>query len=1300
MNRDGISIEDVQQTPEQAFGRPDVSRGISGNRFVLSATITYTILALAWIFLSDQLLSVFTDVGSIQWLSTAKGVFFVLATAAGYFISLRVALAANLHGRESALANLASGITPGQHFRWLRYVFAIGITAAMLIVRWLMPISLNVELMLILFMFPIILSALLGGLGPGLVSTAVAAGGVAYLATNAAHALTDATGYELLQWCFLVFNGVAVSLLSEILRASLMKEEANRRMLTAVVTGSSDAIFVKDVQGRYVLANLAAAGIIGKPLHEILGRNDMTLFPEATAREILVKDRFVVASGRIGNHVERIGTHDGKELVFWVTKGPLFDDDGKASGLFGISRDITEREKSHAALKASESAMREAQRLARVGSWAWDLATGVHTWSDEVYQIYGRDSGLPPAGYPAVQQYFTPESWDGLASAAEKGVSQGMPYECDAEVVRPDGSHRWITARGQASKDASGKVIELHGTVQDITERKLAALKLQVSEERFQMAIEATSDGMWDWDLRTGVIYRTPNYYAVCGIPAEEDTQDFEFFKRTVHPDDLPHAVAAIEAHRQGKTPGVEYEYRLVTPSGEIKWMRAKGRVVQRDAAGKPVRMIGTLSDLTEKKLIEAALAGREVQLARVIEGSDQGYWDWNVVTNVFVVSPQWEKMLGFEAGEMKVEPENWPNLVHPDDLSVALESIQRHLSGEAPFHEAEIRCRTKSGEWRWILTRGRVVEWTTDGKPLNMAGTHTDITARKAFELAQREQAAVFESSYEGIMVCGPDGRIVKVNPAFTRITGYSLSEVQGQLPSMLSSDRHDDAYYRNMWDSLANRNFWRGEIWNRRKSGEVFPELLSISVVRDTTGNALHYIGVFSDISQFKDHEAELDRIAHYDPLTGTPNRRLLADRLDQAIIRASRNSHTLAVCYLDLDGFKEVNDQHGHTAGDKLLVGVTNNLKHMLRAEDTLARIGGDEFVLLMTELLSPEECMQVLERVLHAVKQPVEINGLLLSVSASIGVSLFPQDHVDADTLLRHADQAMYMAKEAGKNRYHLFDPESDRKAQLHRKYVDRLRIALEQEEFVLYYQPKVDLLSGEIVGAEALIRWQHPEKGLVSPAEFLPHVNGSNLEKSVGEWVINTALNQAEVWHQLGLRVSVSANISAAHLLQPDFHDRLKVALARHPAVPASLFELEVLETAAIGDINQAVTILRHCRELGVRFALDDFGTGYSSLTYLRKLPVDTLKIDQSFVRDMLNDPDDLGIVEGVIRLAGAFNRQVIAEGVETLEHGAALVRMGCHLAQGYGIARPMPAEKFADWCARWQSEGAWRTLNG
>lgn len=702
-------------------------------------------------------------------------------------------------------------------------------------------------------------------------------------------------------------------------------------------------------------------------------------------------------------------------------------------------------------------------------------------------------------------------------------------------------------------------------------------------------------------------------------------------------------------------------------------------------------RALAASEALLERRVIErtAQLRSSEQQLARVLEGADQGYWDWNLQTNEFRVSARWETMLGYEPGELKVAPEHWHEVVHADDLPKATASIERHLAGLLPLHEAEFRCRTKQGEWRWILTRGRVVTRAEDGTPLMMSGTHTDVTERKLAELAQRESAVVFESSYEGIMVANVQGLITKINPAFTRITGYTDAEVMGRSPAMLSSGRHDKAFYQAFWASLIQKGYWHGEIWNRRKAGDLYATLQSVSAVRDANGQVLHYISVFADITHLKTHAAELDRVAHFDPLTGLPNRRLLSDRLQQTMQRSARSGKSSAVCFLDLDGFKSINDQLGHAAGDRLLVGVAEHLKAVLRGEDTLARLGGDEFVILLSEVSSLKEGATILDRVLQAVRQPVHVDGRVLSTSASIGVSLFPDDNVDPETLLRHADQTMYLAKQAGKNRYQLFDPEVDRRAHLRREQLDRLRLALQQGELLLHYQPKVNLTNGDVVGAEALIRWMHPERGLLPPAEFLPQVQGSDLEQDLGEWVIETALTQMAAWAAQGLPLPVSVNISARHLLQADFCARLAPALQRHPGVRAADLELEVLETAAISDMQQAVQILHDCMALGVQFSLDDFGTGYSSLTYLRKLPVHTLKIDQSFVRNMLADPEDMGIVRGVIQLASAFNRRVIAEGVETMEHGRALVAMGCHFAQGYGIARPMPAAAMQAWRDEW-----------
>lgn len=706
--------------------------------------------------------------------------------------------------------------------------------------------------------------------------------------------------------------------------------------------------------------------------------------------------------------------------------------------------------------------------------------------------------------------------------------------------------------------------------------------------------------------------------------------------------------------------------------------------------------VLGT--DITERRQAEIALRDSEQRLERVLAGADQGYWDWHLKTNEFKVSGRWETMLGYQPGEMNVATSHWPELVHPDDLPVAQASIERHLSGLSEKHEAEIRCRTKAGGWRWILTRGSVVELADDGSPLVMSGTHTDITERKKFEIAQLEATSVFENSYEGIMVANEEGLISKINPAFTRITGYDGASVIGKSPKILSSGRHDAQFYQDFWGALRQHDFWQGEIWNRRKNGELFVALQSVTVARDQNGRIQHYICVFTDISPLKAHEMELDRAANYDSLTALPNRRLLSDRLHQSIVHSSRNGKLSAVCFLDLDGFKTVNDRYGHAVGDQLLLGVGEHLKGVLRADDTLARLGGDEFVVLFTDISSPEECSQVLDRLLLAVRKPVRVAGYQLTISASIGVSLYPADDADPDTLLRHADQAMYLAKQAGKNRYQLFDPESDRVAQSHRAYLDSLRQALQGGEFMLFYQPKVDMVSGEVIGAEALARWQHLERGILPPGEFLPHLQGSELEVSFGEWVIETALSQMEAWLAEDLHMKVSVNISATHLLQVDFVERLGLALSRHPLVAPAKLELEILETAALGDMHKAVQVLHRCMELGVRFSLDDFGTGYSSLTYLRKLPVDTLKIDQSFVRDMLIDPDDLGIVHGVIQLASAFHRQVIAEGVETMEHGSMLRKMGCRFAQGYGIAKPMPADQMHVWCTNWTTARAWTVI--
>lgn len=457
--------------------------------------------------------------------------------------------------------------------------------------------------------------------------------------------------------------------------------------------------------------------------------------------------------------------------------------------------------------------------------------------------------------------------------------------------------------------------------------------------------------------------------------------------------------------------------------------------------------------------------------------------------------------------------------------------------------------------------------------------------------------------------------------------------------------------------------------------------------------------YVTLYIDVTLVKKHEHELEQLAHFDALTGLPNRVLLADRLRQAMLQATRRNQQLAVAYLDLDGFKIVNDTHGHEVGDQLLLTVARHMKQALRDGDTLARLGGDEFVAVLLDVSGLDGSAPMLRRLLKAADTPVMVGGRKLQLSASAGVTFFPQkEEVDAEQLLRQADQAMYQAKQAGKNRYHVFDAEHDISLRGQLEGVQRLRDALIKGEFVLYYQPKVNMRTSEVKGVEALIRWQHPERGLLAPAAFLPLIDDHPMSVDIGQWVINAALTQMSTWMAAGLHLPISVNLGARQLQQSGFVENLRAALAVHPEINPQDLMLEVLETSALEDMALVTAVMDQCRAMGVHYALDDFGTGYSSLTYLKRLPVSQLKIDQSFVRDMLGDPDDLSILVGVLDLSSSFHRQVIAEGVETVAHGQMLLQLGCELAQGYGIARPMPAQDLPTWVAGWRGEVLWHDI--
>jgi diguanylate cyclase (GGDEF)-like protein/PAS domain S-box-containing protein len=698
-----------------------------------------------------------------------------------------------------------------------------------------------------------------------------------------------------------------------------------------------------------------------------------------------------------------------------------------------------------------------------------------------------------------------------------------------------------------------------------------------------------------------------------------------------------------------------------------------------------------------EKTQTNLALQSSEERWQFALEGSGDGVWDWDLSTSKVWFSKRLTQMLGYTEDEFRPAVDEWSSRVHLDDIVRVMANLQQHLDGHVAAYINEYRMRCKDGSYKWILDRGLVITRDATGKALRAVGTHSDITERKQSEDKLKLAASVFSNAREGIMITDASGTIIDINKTFSLISGYSREEVMGQNPRILQSGQQSPEFYSLMWKSLLEKGHWYGEMWNRHKDGELYAELLKISAVKNAAGQVQNYVALFSDITLMKKHQGQLEHIVHYDVLTNLPNRVLLADRLNQAIVQSQRGHNSLAVVFLDLDKFKAVNDIYGHDVGDELLIRVSQLMKDALRDVDTLARIGGDEFIAVLPDLDKFEDCQHILERLLLAASMPITIGEIVLHVSASIGVTLYPQDGADADILMRHADQAMYLAKQAGKNCYHFFDTEHDDAVSIRRENLNNISAAFDRREFVLYHQPKVNMVTGDVVGVEALIRWQHPLRGLIQPIDFLPIIEDHPISLDIGEWVIDTALSQISQWQKMGVTLPISINISAYQLQQANFVTRFTALLAAYPDLPRHCLELEVLETSALVDVFEVSATMHACRALGVNFALDDFGTGYSSLTYLRRLPVSMIKIDQSFVRGMLHDVDDLAIVKGVISLAHAFQREVIAEGVETIAHGTALLQLGCELAQGYGIARPMPADDVMMWMESWKPDETWRT---
>ena len=675
------------------------------------------------------------------------------------------------------------------------------------------------------------------------------------------------------------------------------------------------------------------------------------------------------------------------------------------------------------------------------------------------------------------------------------------------------------------------------------------------------------------------------------------------------------------------------------------------------------------------------SLRERDEHLKLALWASGEHFWDYDLI------SRRMHHMRADESAAHSAEitvltGQGEVPAIHEQDMPLVMERLRGHLQGETPLFMSEHRMDLAgNGAWTWIRARGRVVERDAEGRPLRLAGTARDITASRNAEYEHRIASEVMRSMSEAVAVLDWDYNFIAVNQSFTRISGYSDMEVIGQPVTLLDSSQHDEAFFEHMRADLHRDGRWSGEVWKVRKDGEEILCKIETNVVPDASGQRRLYVMVLNDITEQKRAEQELRYLANYDTLTSLPNRSLLSERLSRAIVRARRENGKVAVLFIDLDRFKDINDSLGHATGDRILRAAAARVQQTVGAQHTVARLSGDEFTVVLEEIDSLADAETIAQRIIDAFMLPLNFGERLeLSVSPSIGISLYP-DHAQVPTdLLKHADTAMYQAKSAGRHTYQVYSESMDEKTRHRAILASALRRALERNELSLVFQPRLSLTQQRITGVEALLRWQSKDFGEVSPGQFIPLAEESGLILEIGAWALRQACLTVRQWHEQGLPcLTVAVNVSAMQLQRGDLADVVARVL-KETGVPAHCLELELTESVIMANPEKNADTLRACRQLGVFLAIDDFGTGYSSLAYLKRLPLTTLKIDQEFVGDLTHDTDDEAITSTIINMGHSLSLNVIAEGVETAAQLQFLHDHGCDEIQGHWISHALPPE--------------------
>lgn len=806
---------------------------------------------------------------------------------------------------------------------------------------------------------------------------------------------------------------------------------------------------------------------------------------------------------------------------------------------------------------------------------------------------------------------------------------------------------------------------------------------IREAEARWQFALDGADHGVWDWNPQRREMYFSPSWKRMLGYAEDEVADTLGGWRALIHPEDLPAVRHAVGRHVRGETDNYRACYRIRAKDGHYRWVLVVGRVQQRAADGQALRMIGTTTDITEQRHAQEMLE----QLMGALQNSEARYRGFFTESKAVMLlidpadgriidaNPAASGFYGYSHDELLALRSADINPLSHDEVTAEMLQAQQDDREHYIFPQ-----RLKDGTIRTVEVYSG--PYLHDGQLVLYSIIH-DISERFEAERGMREAATVFDATSEAIMITDADGVIKRVNPAFTVTTGYTPEDAVGQTPRLIKSGRHDTLYYEAMWQQLQATGRWEGEVWNRRKNGEIYPEWQVISAVRSATGKIVEYVSIFIDITERKRSEAEIAYRANYDALTGLPNRNLLGERLGQALKQARREDTQVAVLFIDLDFFKEVNDTLGHAVGDHLLQSVAERMQHCVREADTIGRQGGDEFVVMLANIVDTVTAGAVAEKIIAQMASPFVFDGNEIHIGASIGITLFPNDGDDIETLFRNADLAMYRAKNAGRNNAQFFETAMTTAAVERRSLEADLRGALVHDELVLHYQPVIDLATGRIIGAEALLRWQHPLRGFVGPDRFIPLAEETGLIREIGAWVFAEGCRQLTAWQTAGHHLKLAINVSVRQLPEALSVKHILAMLAQHGLSPRQIV-LEITESVLLVDSPAIQEWFVAAGAAGLQLAIDDFGTGYSSLAYLKRFPVQHVKIDREFVRDMATDPADLALVDAILAMAHSLGLSVVAEGVETAEQANLLRASACKYAQGFLYSRPVNAADFSN----------------